>query len=142
MSRGSGEQNIISNQFGTISDKNITFLSNKSLFSSGASEEIPLKQIASVRFYKHKPLVAGIAGGFGIVLPSIAFFIFSGNLVVQLGAAIVLAVGIWIAYIAISGIPTVVVTTAEGKVTQASGWPNDQNEAKAFALVLREKIGV
>jgi len=32
------------------------------------------------------------------------------------------------------------ITTGEGKTTQSNGWPNDRNEAKAFALVLREQL--
>jgi hypothetical protein len=142
MSRGSGDQNIISNKFGTISDKKITFASNKTLFSSGASEEIPLKEIVSVRFYQHKSLLASIGGGLAILLPVILALLFSDSLIIKIIAFIVLAFGTGIAYIGISGIPTVVITTFGGKETQARGWPNDKNEAKAFALVLREKISV
>ena len=60
MSRSSGEQELISNKFGTISDRQVIFLSNKSLFSSRAREEIPLRQIISVRFYKQKFLHADL----------------------------------------------------------------------------------
>jgi hypothetical protein len=47
---------------------------------------------------------------------------------------------LWIAYVGITGVPTVSITTEEGKVTTASGWPNERSEAKAFALVLHEQI--
>jgi hypothetical protein len=142
MSRNSANQDILSNKFGAISNKQVIFLSQKGLFKSGSKEEIPLKQIVSVRFYKHKSSVVSIAGGLGILLPIIISVLFSGSLIVKIIAFIVLVFGIWIAYTGITGIPTVVITTASGKVTQASGWPNDKNEAKAFALVLREKISV
>ena len=140
MSRSSGEQELISNKFGTISDRQVIFLSNKSLFSSRAREEIPLKQVISVRFYKQKFLVAGIAGIIGILLPFVILVFFPGNIIAVIGGLLILAFGVWMAYLGISGIPTVAITTAGDKVTQSSGWPNDKNEAKAFALVLREKL--
>ncbi len=140
MSRSSGEQELISNKFGTISDRQVIFLSNKNLFSSKAREEIPLKQISSVRFYKQKFLIAGIAGIIGILLPFFIIIFFPGNLIAVIAGVIILAVGVWMAYLGLSGIPTVAITKAGDKVTQASGWPNEKNEAKAFALVLREKL--
>ena len=140
MSRSSGEQELISNKFGTISDRQVIFLSNKSLFSSRAREEIPLKQIISVRFYKQKFLLAGIAGIIGILLPFLLIIFFPGNIIAATGGLLILAFGVWMTYLGVSGIPTIAITTTGDKVTQSSGWPNDKNEAKAFALVLREKL--
>lgn len=140
MSRSSEEQELLSNKFGTISDKQVMFLSNKNLFKSGAREEIPLKQIISVHFYKQKSLLSSIAGSLGVLLPFVIILFLPGRLIAVIIGLLILTLGVWIAYIGISGIPTVVIETAEGKVTQACGWPNDKNEAKAFALVLREKI--
>jgi hypothetical protein len=142
MSGGLGEQELISNNFGTVSSKRVIFQSQKSLFSKGSQEEMPLKQVASVRFYKQKSWVAGIAGILGISLPFAIIAYVPGNIIAISGGFIILALGIWLAYLGFAGIPTVAITKAEGKVTQASGWPNEKNEAKAFALVLREKIGV
>lgn len=140
MSRSSGEQELLTNKFGTISDRQVIFLSNKSLFSSRSREEIPLKQIISVRFYKQKFLIAGIAGIIGILLPFFMIIFFPGNIIAAMAGLIILAFGVWMAYLGFLGIPTVAITTAGDKVSQSSGWPNDKNEAKAFALVLREKI--
>ncbi|HAA32415.1 MAG TPA: hypothetical protein DCE56_37845 [Cyanobacteria bacterium UBA8553] len=140
MSRSSGEQELISNKFGTISDRQVIFLSNKSLFSSRAREEIPLRQIISVRFYKQKFLLAGIAGVIGLLLPFLLIIFFPGNIIAATGGLLILAFGVWMIYLGVSGIPTVAITTTGDKVTQSSGWPNDKNEAKAFALVLREKL--
>ncbi len=142
MTGSSQEQYIISNQFGTISEKQVIFLSQKGLFKNGSVEEIPLKQIVSVRFYKRKSFVIAIAGCLGILLPFIINALFSGSLVAKICGFIVLAIAIWIAYVGIAGIPTVVITQAGGTVNQASGWPKEKNEAKAFALVLRQQISV
>jgi hypothetical protein len=140
MSKGSREQEIISNKFGTITDKRVIFSSKKDLFKSGSQEEMPLKQVVSVRFYQHKSIVAIIAGSIGIVLPLVVVALLPGNLIALISAGIIIALCLWIAYLGIAGFPTVAVTTAGGKISQARGWPNDKSEAKAFALVLREKI--
>ncbi|MCA1991625.1 MAG: hypothetical protein LDL41_06200 [Coleofasciculus sp. S288] len=142
MSGISDEQSLISNKFGTISQKQVIFLSNKGLFSSPSQEEIPIKQIESVRFYKQKSIGIGILGILGIVLPFVINIIFSGSLMAKIGGLVVLVLGSWIAYLGIAGIPTVVITKAGGTVTQASGWPGDRNEAKAFALVLRQHLKI
>ncbi len=140
MSARSGEQELLSNKFGTISSKRVVFQSNKGLLSSSTQEEFPIKEIVSVRFYQQKSFVPWIAGGLGLLLAFIIYILISGSLIAKIGSLIVLALAIGIAYIGFSGIPTVAITTTGGKVTQATGWPNDRNEAKAFALVLREQM--
>jgi hypothetical protein len=136
------EQELLSNKFGRISDKRIIFLSNKSLFTKGSQQEIPIKQVTSVKFHTQKPIIATIAGIVCLVSSFAIITIFLGNLLAVVAGIIILFLGVWIAYLGISGFPTLVVTLAGGKVTEAKGWPNDKNEAKAFALVLREKIGI
>ena len=136
------EQELLSNKFGRISDKRIIFLSNKSLFNQGSQQEIPIKQVISVKFHTQKPIIATVSGIFCLVLSFAVITIFLGDLLLVAAGLIFLFLGVWIAYLGISGFPTLVVTLAGGKVTEAKGWPNDKNEAKAFALVLREKIGI
>lgn len=140
MSFGSGEQDLLSNKFGTISNKRVIFLNKKGLFKGGDTEEIFVKEIVSVRFYKQKSFVSGIFGGLGLLLAFIIYLLISHSLIAKIISLIVLALAIGIAYIGVSGFPTVAITTTEGKVSQSIGWPNDRNEAKAFALVLREQI--
>ncbi len=136
------EQELLSNKFGRISDKRIIFLSNKSLFNKGSQEEIPIKQVTSVKFYTQKPVIATVVGILCLLSSFAIITIFLGNLLLVVAGIIILFLGVWIAYLGVSGFPTLVVTIAGGKVTEAKGWPNDKNEAKAFALVLREKIGI
>lgn len=136
------EQELLSNKFGRISDKRIIFLSNKSLFNKGSQQEIPIKQVTAVKFHTKKPIIATITGIVCILSAFAIITIFSGNLLAVVAGIIILFLGVWIAYLGISGFPTLVVTLAGGKVSEAKGWPNDKNEAKAFALVLREKIGI
>ncbi len=136
----SGEQDILSNTFGTISNQRVVFLSKKGLFTGGDREEFFLNEIVSVQFYRQKYFVPWITGGIGLLLALVIYVLLSGSLIAKISSLTVLAFAIWIAYVCIAGIPTVAITTAGGKVTQASGWPNDKNEAKAFALVLREQI--
>lgn len=136
----SGEQDILSNTFGTISNQRVVFLNDKGLFSGGNKEEFPLNEIVSVRFYRQKYFVPWIIGSIGLLLAFVIYVVLYGSLIAKIASLIVLAFAILIAYVCIAGIPTVAITTAGGKVTQASGWPNDKNEAKAFALVLREQI--
>jgi hypothetical protein len=141
MSRGSREQEVLSNKFGTITEKQITFLSDKDLFKNGSREEMPLRQVVSVRFYQQKSFIAIITGILGILFSLAGVTLLRGNLVTLTIAALIITLCVWIAYLGIAGFPTVAITTAEGKITHAKGWPNDRSEAKAFALVLREKIG-
>lgn len=141
MSRGSREQEVLSNKFGTITDKRLIFLSKKDLFKNGEREEMPFKQVVSVRFYRQKSFVAILTGTIGILLSIAMVSLLPGNLVALMSGLLIIALCVCIAYIGIAGFPTVAVTTTEGKITRARGWPNDKSEAKAFALVLREKIG-
>ncbi len=141
MSRGAREQEVLRNKFGTITDKRVIFLSKRDLFNSGSQEEIPIMQVVSVRFYQQKSLPAIIAGSIGIVLPLVVVALLPGNLIALLSGAIIIGLCLCIAYIGIAGFPTVTITTAGRKTTQARGWPNEKSEAKAFALVLREKTG-
>lgn len=141
MSRGSREQEVLSNKFGTITDKRLIFLSKKDLFKNGEREEMPLKQVVSVRFYQQKSFVAILTGSIGILVSLAGVSLLRGNIVALLIGAILISLCVWIAYVGIAGFPTVAVTSSEGKITRAKGWPNDRSEAKAFALVLREKIG-
>lgn len=140
MTESAEEQSLISNKFGSISSHKVIFLSNKSLLTSGLREEIPLKQISSVRFYQQKSWIALIAGSLGLVLPFVLNALLSGSFIGHLSGLVAFIGGLGIAYLGLSGIPTVVITKTGGTVTQAKGWPPDKSEAKAFALVLREKI--
>jgi hypothetical protein len=140
MSRGSREQEVLSNKFGTITDKRLIFLSKKDLFKNGDREEMPLKQVVSVRFYQQKSFVAIVTGSLGILFSLVVVSLLRGNLVALMIGALIIALCVWIAYLGIAGFPTVVVTTKEGRTTQSKGWPKDKSEVKAFALVLREKI--
>lgn len=141
MSRGSREQEVLSNKFGTITDKRLIFLSKKDLFQNGTREEMTLKQVVSVRFYQQKSFVAILSGSIGILFSIAVVSLLPSNLVALMSGLLLIALCVWIAYIGIAGFPTVAITTKEGKTTHATGWPNDKSEAKAFALVLREKIG-
>jgi hypothetical protein len=141
MSRGSREQEVLRNKFGTITDKRVIFLSKRDLFNSGSQEEIPIMQVVSVRFYQQKSVPTIIAGVIGIVLPVVVVSLLPGNFIALISGAIIIGLCLCIAYIGITGFPSVAVTTAGGKTTQARGWPNEKSEAKAFALVLREKTG-
>ncbi len=140
MHKDSREQGLLSNKFGVISEKQVIFLSKKGLLSSGQAEEIPLNKIYSVRFYKQKSWKIGIAACFGILLPFCINAFFSDSLIIKLIGLTIFVFSLWIAYVGITGVPTVSITTEEGKVTTASGWPNERSEAKAFALVLHEQI--
>ncbi|MBE9125917.1 MULTISPECIES: hypothetical protein [unclassified Coleofasciculus] len=136
------EESLISNKFGTISIKQVTFLSNKGLFNKGAKEEIPLTQIVAVRFYQPKSWATIITGSLGLVLFFALNIVLSGSFIAKLSGLLVLVAGIGIAYLGFCGIPTVAITKTGGRVTEAKGWPQERSEAKAFALILREKIAV
>ena len=102
MSARSGEQELLSNKFGTISSKRVVFQSNKGLLSSSTQEEFPIKEIVSVRFYQQKSFVPWIAGGLGLLLAFIIYILISGSLIANIGILIVLAIAIGFAYIGFS----------------------------------------
>lgn len=141
MPQGSGENELINNKFGIISDQRVIFPSNKSLFTSGSQEEFPIRQIVSARFYRQKAMAIGAVGAFfGTLLPILIIAFLPGNIIAIIFGILILSMGMAVAYLGILGVPKVIIKTAEGKIAQATSWPNHKDEAKAFALVLREKI--
>lgn len=59
MSSGSAEQTIIDNLYGTVTNKRVTYFAKKSWFSGGYREDVPLKQVVSVRYETSRMIFAG-----------------------------------------------------------------------------------
>ena len=119
------EQEIIDNSFGTVTSKRVIYSVKKGLFSGKSREDIPLKQIVSVRYEVTRKTPLGL------------FLIIIGIplLIVVIGI-IPLVRGINM----LRGIPTVNITTAGGTSNPVTGEARHKKEAEAFATTLRDQL--
>jgi hypothetical protein len=60
MTSGSPEQTMIDNSFGTVTNKRVTYMAKKGWFSSGYREDVPLKQVVSVRHATERKVFLGL----------------------------------------------------------------------------------
>lgn len=127
MSSGSDEQTIFSNMYGVVTNKRVTYFARKNRISGSSREDIPLKQVVSVRYETGSNILYGvilIIGGLGL------FEIF------RIVGIILLVIGgltLW-------GFPTVNVVTAGGTSNPSVGWPWERDEAEKFVSALRSQI--
>jgi len=125
MTSGSQEQTIIDNPFGIVTTKRVTYMAKKGWFSGGRREDVPLKQVVSVRYETDRNISLGL------------FYVFLGLLLITFIIGIIpLISGILILW----GSPKVNVITAGGTAAPVSGYPWDKKEAEAFVSALRGQL--
>jgi len=125
MTSGSQEQTIIENPFGLVTTKRVTYMAKKSWFSGGSREDVPIKQVVSVRYETSRNIFLGL------------FYIVLGLLLITFIIGIIpLIFGILILW----GSPRVNVITAGGTGAPVSGWPWMKQEAEAFVNALRGQL--
>jgi hypothetical protein len=118
------EQTIVQNGFGTVTNKRVIYNRQKSWFSGGSREDIPLKHVTSVRLETSRMAVLGVLLLLiGLPMIRIAGL---GLLLIALGVLL-----IW-------GSPTVVVNAAGNDLSKATGLPWDKADANTFVEALRK----
>jgi len=126
----SKEQEFVKNQFGTVTNKRVVYFRDKSWFSGGSRQDIPLKHVTSVRL----DITRSIVGGILLLLIGLGFLAASG------GAKFISLVFILLAVLLLWGSPIVVVNTAGNDLNAAKGFPWLRGEANAFVEALRKQL--
>jgi hypothetical protein len=126
-----GEKMIANTLFGTVTDRRVTYFRNKSWFTGGSQQDLPLRHVTSVRV----DVTRSIFGGLFFVV--VAFIIFgAADGASKVIALLPLALGILVLW----GSPKVVVNTAGGDLNAATSWPWTRDEAESFASALRGQL--
>ena len=128
---GQKEQTSVDTAFGSVTDKQVVYFRAKGWFSGGSREDVPLRQITSVRVDITRHIIAGIIFGLiglGILSagePELAIF---GMILIILAGLL-----LW-------GSPSVVVNTAGCDLSAARGFPWQRKEANTFVDALRKQL--
>lgn len=125
MSSGLPEQTMIENAFGAVTNKRVTYMAKKGWFSSGYREDVPLKQVVSVRHVTDRKVFLGL---FLIVVGIALLAIIIGIIPLIIGIQF-----LW-------GSPTVQVVTAGGTGEPMIGLPWQNKEAEEFTRALRGQL--
>lgn len=125
MTSGLPENLIFKNQIGEISDKRLIYFAKNNWFSGGSREDIPLKQIVSVRYETDQNL---FWGWFLLILGILTFYTIIGLFPLLRGI-----VYIW-------GSPIVSVSTTGGTANKSVGLPWQKKEALDFVEALRNQV--
>lgn len=125
MNSESSEQTFVNNPFGIVTNKRVTYMAKKGWFSGGSREDVPLKQVVSVRYETSRNIVFGL---FYVVLGVVLLALIIGIIPLVFGILY-----LW-------GSPTVNVVTAGGTAAPVSGWPWQKQEAEAFTNALRNQL--
>jgi pSer/pThr/pTyr-binding forkhead associated (FHA) protein len=121
----SGEQVIVENFFGTVTNKRVTYFSKKGWLSGKYREDIPLRKVVSVRYSKERSTFKGL------------FLIVLGFCLLMFGVGIVLLV---IGFLMLWGTPAVNVVTAGGTSSPCIGLPWHNRAAEEFVSALRAQL--
>lgn len=130
-SAATSEQTLIQNIFGAVTSKRVTYYRNKSWFSGGSREDIPLQHVTSVRVDITRSLIAGVLLlliGLGMVAADGV-----GIKILGLGA---LGIGVLMLW----GSPAVTVNTAGQDLNAMKGLPWQRDEANQFVEALRKQL--
>lgn len=125
MSSASVEQTIVSNRYGTVTNKRVIYFADKGWFSGGRREDVPLKQVVSIRYETSRSILMGIF----CLLVGLALLMYVVGI-------IPVAIGVLLLW----GSPKVNVVTAGGTATPVVGWPWQRKEAQVFVNALRSQL--
>lgn len=119
------EKIVIDNMFGVVTNKRVTYFANKSWFGGGSREDVPLKQVVSVRYEIQRRLFMGLF----LTVVGIAW-------IREIFGIIPLLFGILFLW----GSPRVNVVTSGGTATPVIGWPWQRKQASDFSQSLRRQL--
>ena len=116
---------MINNPFGIVTNKRVTYMAKKGWFSGGRREDVPLKQVVSVRYETSRNIFLGL------------FYVVVGLLLLL---AVIGIIPLVFGILYLWGSPLVNVVTAGGTAAPVSGWPWQKPEAEAFTNALRNQL--
>jgi hypothetical protein len=121
------EQEMYSGSFGIVTDRRVTYYMDKNWFSGGKREDVPIKQIVSVRQEISRKLFLGI---FLVVIGAslLIQYNFIGIFFIILGGIL-----IW-------GSPSVNLITSGGTGRPTIGYPWLRKDAEDFASAVRAQL--
>jgi hypothetical protein len=125
MTSDSQEQTIIDNGFGIVTNKRVTYMAQKNWFGGGSREDVPIKQVVSVREETSRSIFLGL---FCITVGLAWLTILVGIIPLVFGILL-----LW-------GSPRVNVITAGGTSSPVTGWPWQKELANDFAKALRSQL--
>jgi hypothetical protein len=121
----SAEDVVITNLFGTVTDKAVHFNVKRGLFAGSSQEILPIRHVTSVRLETSRHWIWGI------------LLVLVGLPLIQIGVGVVLlALGILLIW----GSPKVVVNTSGGDLRPSVSWPWTRTEATEFTNTLRNEL--
>jgi hypothetical protein len=124
------EQSFVENEFGTVTSKRVIYFRDKSWFSGGSREDIPLQHVTSVRLETARSIILGV------FLLLLGF----GGLAAEGGAKIFGLICLAFAVLLLWGSPKVVVNTAGRDLNASKGLPWQRSSANAFVEALRQQL--
>ena len=131
MSTSVVEKEIFSNEFGTVTDRRVTYFRRKGWIRGGSREDVPIKHVTSVRVDITRHVIWG-----SLLLLSALGGLSSGDA----GGILVAVLLGGLAVLLLWGSPTVVVNTAGRDLSAAKGLPWQRPAADGFAEALRSQL--
>jgi hypothetical protein len=132
MSLVTGENPVIENEFGAVTNKRVIYFVNKGWFSGGSREDVPLKQVVSIRHETKRWIFAGL-----VQLAVGALFVVANNgWGTALFGVLLMASGglnLW-------GSPIVNIVTAGGTQAPTTGFPWRRTAAREFVAAVRNQL--
>ncbi len=120
------EKTIINNDFGMVTDRKVTYSSQK------GRQDIPLEHIVSVS-YELKPRI--FAGLFCLSVGLIVLLSLKAMMFYIIGALLMCA-----GLLCFRSSPVVIISTGGGNKIPVKGKPNQKKEAEAFARALKKQL--
>jgi hypothetical protein len=121
------EKEIYSGSFGVVTDRRVTYYSDKNWFSGGKREDVPIKQIVSIRYEVSRRLFWGV-----LLIIIGASFLIKSNFI---GIFLLILGGIFL-----WGSPSVNVITSGGTGRPTIGYPWLRKDAESFAAAIRAQL--
>jgi len=125
MTAESGEQGVTDTVFGTVTTRRVIYFANKGWFSGGSREDVPLRQVVSVRYEIKRSIFLGLLV---TVLGLFLLMFVVGIIVIPFGLIL-----LW-------GSPVVNIVTSGGTQSPAIGFPWQRQQAEQFVKAVREQL--
>jgi hypothetical protein len=125
MTAESGEQGVTDTVFGTVTTRRVIYFANKGWFSGGSREDVPLRQVVSVRYEIKRSIFLGLLV---TVLGLVLLIFVVGIIVIPFGLIM-----LW-------GSPVVNIVTSGGTQSPAIGFPWQRQQAEQFVKAVREQL--
>ena len=118
MTAESGEQGVTDTVFGTVTTRRVIYFANKGWFSGGSREDVPLRQVVSVRYEIKRSIFLGLL----VTVLGLVLLIGDGFGISFVVGIIVIPFGL----IMLWGSPVVNIVTSGGTQSPAIGFRSEE----------------